>query len=63
MTEINSLLNEYKVLTQLVRDPAVIARNAHRPAMANANDRIATITRKLWNLGISPAQIERLVKA
>jgi hypothetical protein len=63
MTEINSLLNEYKVLTELVTDAEVIGRVANGRAMVNANDRISTITRKLWNLGISPAQIERLVKA
>jgi hypothetical protein len=61
MTEINSLLNEYKVLTELVEDAAV--EGGRTQAIQNANQRISNITRQLWNLGISPAQIQRLASA
>lgn len=61
MKEINSLLNEYKVLTSLVAEVAGDPSKAQ--AIANANQRISTITRKLHNLGISPTQISRLVTA
>ena len=61
MQEIDSLLKEYKVLTELT-DEALID-GSRSQAIENAKGRINAITRQLWNLGISPAQIERLVNA
>ena len=61
MTRIEELLKEYKVLTELVEDAGV--EGGRTQAVENGKGRINAITRQLWNLGISPAQIERLVNA
>lgn len=61
MNKIDNLLKEYKVLTELVAEAAKDDGKAE--AVARGNQQISVITRQLWNLGISPAQIQRLVNA